>query len=126
MVARNDVTGDAIQSKSSSQAYRDNWDAIFGKKKLENLPISTGQLVVPDKQDYTPVKTGEWEFLFNSSVFTGWIDCEIVTHGETSSVIRYEDDYVKQWAESPAEYIVTEVVPNTKLRKVSNESVNTP
>ena len=126
MVVRNDVTGDAIQSKSSSQAYRDNWDAIFGKKKLGNLPISTGQLVVPTEQDHSPIKAGEWEFLFNSAVFTGWIDCEMVTHGETSSIIRYEDDYVKQWSESAKDYVITEVVPNNKLRKVSNESVNTP
>ena len=33
MAARNDVTGDAIQTKGPSKAYRDNWDAIFGKKK---------------------------------------------------------------------------------------------
>ena len=35
MAARNDITGDSIKSKTSSQAYRDNWDAIFGKKKEE-------------------------------------------------------------------------------------------
>lgn len=33
MATRNDITGDSIQTKTSSQAYRDNWDAIFGKKK---------------------------------------------------------------------------------------------
>ena len=33
MAARNDITGAAIQTKTASQAYRDNWDAIFGKKK---------------------------------------------------------------------------------------------
>jgi len=35
MAARNDITGDSIKTKSSSQAYRDNWDAIFGKKEKE-------------------------------------------------------------------------------------------
>lgn len=29
--ARNDITGDSIQSKPSSDLYRDNWDRIFGK-----------------------------------------------------------------------------------------------
>lgn len=33
MVARNDITGDSIQSRSSSKAYLDNYDLIFGKKK---------------------------------------------------------------------------------------------
>lgn len=33
MVARNDVTGDAIQTKTASQSYRDNYDLIFRKDK---------------------------------------------------------------------------------------------
>lgn len=32
----NDVTGDAIKSRSSSDSYRDNYDRIFGKKKTVN------------------------------------------------------------------------------------------
>ena len=37
MVARNDVTGDAIQTKGVSDAYRDNYDLIFGKKKKKEV-----------------------------------------------------------------------------------------
>ena len=37
MVARNDITGDAIQTKTASQAYRDNYDLIFGKKKTTDI-----------------------------------------------------------------------------------------
>lgn len=37
MAARNDVTGDKIQTREVSDAYRDNWDRIFGKKK--DIPI---------------------------------------------------------------------------------------
>lgn len=33
MVARNDITGDTIQTKGVTDAYRDNYDKIFGKKK---------------------------------------------------------------------------------------------
>jgi hypothetical protein len=33
MVARNDITGDSIQTKGVTDAYRDNYDKIFGKKK---------------------------------------------------------------------------------------------
>jgi len=31
MVARNEHTGDKIQTKEITKAYRDGWDAIFGK-----------------------------------------------------------------------------------------------
>jgi len=32
MAAKNDITGDSIQTKGPSKAYSDNYDAIFGKK----------------------------------------------------------------------------------------------
>lgn len=32
MTAKNDVTGDRIISRSSSERYRENWERIFGKK----------------------------------------------------------------------------------------------
>ena len=46
MVARNDITGDAIQSKTASQSYRDNYDVIFRKEKqmtpaVENMKKGT-------------------------------------------------------------------------------------
>jgi hypothetical protein len=34
MVARNDITGDAIQTKGNSNSYRDNYDLIFRKNKM--------------------------------------------------------------------------------------------
>lgn len=33
--AKNDVTGDLIKTKESTQAYYDGWDRVFGKKKTE-------------------------------------------------------------------------------------------
>lgn len=36
-VAVNDITGDSIQTKSSTELYRDNYDRIFGKKNSEDL-----------------------------------------------------------------------------------------
>jgi len=33
MATRNDITGDEIKSKSTTKAYEDNWDRIFGKKE---------------------------------------------------------------------------------------------
>ncbi len=32
MTSRNDITGDEIKSKINSDAFRDNWEKIFGKK----------------------------------------------------------------------------------------------
>lgn len=34
MVAKNDITGDAIQTKGVSSSYRDNYDNIFRKDKM--------------------------------------------------------------------------------------------
>lgn len=34
VATKNDITGDSIQSRVSSNAYKDNYDAIFGKKKV--------------------------------------------------------------------------------------------
>lgn len=33
MTSTNDVTNDRLVSKTTSDKYRNNWDAIFGKKK---------------------------------------------------------------------------------------------
>lgn len=33
MATKNDVTGEAIKSRNSTQQYLDNWEAIFGKKE---------------------------------------------------------------------------------------------
>ena len=34
MTARNDVTGDFIQTKGATEKYRAGWDRIFGKKEI--------------------------------------------------------------------------------------------
>ena len=36
--ARNDVTGDWIQSKPNTEMFEKNFDLIFGKKKKEPVP----------------------------------------------------------------------------------------
>ena len=42
MTARNDVTGDAIKTGSSSDAYRDGWDLIFKKDFEEAFDQTIG------------------------------------------------------------------------------------
>ena len=36
MVAKNDITGDSIQTKSVNNSYRNNYDLIFGKESIDN------------------------------------------------------------------------------------------
>lgn len=36
MVAKNDVTGDSIQTKGVSNSYRDNYDLIFRKNNKQD------------------------------------------------------------------------------------------
>lgn len=41
MTSRNEITGDAIQTKLNSDSYRDNYDRIFGSKvKKKSLPVA--------------------------------------------------------------------------------------
>ena len=35
MASRNDITGDAIQTRVITDTYRNNYDLIFGKKKKD-------------------------------------------------------------------------------------------
>lgn len=42
MAAINEITGDAIQTKTNSDAYRNNYDLIFGKNKpIKDCKLST-------------------------------------------------------------------------------------
>tara|TARA_R110000868_G_scaffold274341_1_gene533623 strand:+ start:9287 stop:9481 length:195 start_codon:yes stop_codon:yes gene_type:complete len=56
--ARNDVTGDWLQSKPNNEQFEKNWDLIFGKKKKDVLPEyelnkSTGAVQKVDHGDTT-------------------------------------------------------------------------
>lgn len=46
-MSKNDVTGDEIKTKVSTQAYRDGWDRIFGNKNEKETNLSNGDLVRP-------------------------------------------------------------------------------
>ena len=45
MAAKNDITGDAIQTRGTSEAFRNNYDLIFRKKKVEE--VSTEEYDAP-------------------------------------------------------------------------------
>ena len=58
MVSKNPITGDDIKSKNVTDAYRDNWDRIFGKAKslpdtLQPNPCGT-TTACPGKACQTP------------------------------------------------------------------------
>ena len=40
MTARNDITGDVLQTKNTSDSYREGWDRIFGKKDTKEQPVN--------------------------------------------------------------------------------------
>lgn len=44
MVSRNDITGDAIQTKGNSEAFRNNYDSIFARVVCERC----GKKMRPD------------------------------------------------------------------------------
>jgi DNA/RNA endonuclease YhcR with UshA esterase domain len=50
MVAKNDITGDSIQTKGVTDAYRDNYDIIFNKKKKTDAEKFDEQVIM--KEEY--------------------------------------------------------------------------
>ena len=48
MAAKNEITGDTIQSRGTSAAYRDNYDLIFGKKKNDQTKLESDQTIEQD------------------------------------------------------------------------------
>lgn len=48
MTARNDITGDSIATKGTTDAYRDNYDRIFGKKRTN---VGSDNLSDEDRAD---------------------------------------------------------------------------
>lgn len=51
--ARNDITGDFIHSKPSSDMFEQGWDRIFGKKKKPEYELDDGQLT---EEQYAEIK----------------------------------------------------------------------
>ena len=48
MTARNEITGALIKTKGATDAYRSNWDAIFGKKEagpVAEVEVETEEVV---------------------------------------------------------------------------------
>lgn len=41
MTSKNEITGDKLATKPANEAYRDNWDRIFGKKTTTEVSPET-------------------------------------------------------------------------------------
>jgi hypothetical protein len=55
MVAKNDITGDSIMTKTVSSSYRDNYDRIFGKKSSpQQVEVTTDNAEQTDEQTEAP------------------------------------------------------------------------
>lgn len=54
MASKNDITGDSIQTKATSDAYRDNYDRIFGKKEPPAIIEETEPYVLPTSEKRCP------------------------------------------------------------------------
>jgi hypothetical protein len=57
MVARNDITGDAIQTKGVTDAFRDNYDNIFRKNKKTDAEKFDEKVIMKEEhydQDVDP------------------------------------------------------------------------
>lgn len=46
MASHNEITGDALVSKLNNNAYRDNYDRIFGKKKENDNAVGNQSVAV--------------------------------------------------------------------------------
>ena len=60
MVAKNDITGDSIMTKTVSSSYRDNYDLIFRKPSPHKNAVTTedGNAEQADEQTETPSAQG--------------------------------------------------------------------
>lgn len=48
MTSKNDITGDTLVTKVTSETYRDNWDRIFGKPRCVCEACKEGVLHASD------------------------------------------------------------------------------
>jgi hypothetical protein len=78
--ARNDVTGDWLQSKPNSEQFEKNWDLIFGKKKKVEYELDEGQLT---EEQYAKIKELA-EYELNKS--TG--EVQKVDNGDTTNTSK--------------------------------------
>jgi hypothetical protein len=91
MVARNNITGDKLQSKKNSSEYEDNWELIWGKNKvpnftedeLMNMEVIQDMIDNPKKKTHDILRpTTKWE---GDCIQTDWDESRIDTIGQNGN-----------------------------------------
>lgn len=60
MTSKNDITGDDIKSKTSSDQYREGWDRIFGNKQAKKVETLSDYIAqVAQSEEATDLKPAE-------------------------------------------------------------------
>jgi len=54
--ARNEFTGEKIQTKGATNAFRSGWDTIFGKKEVTAEPVAEVEAETEEVQVETEAK----------------------------------------------------------------------
>ena len=65
MVAKNDITGDSIQTKTTSDSYRDNYDLIFRSGKVVSKSQAK-RLAAMGYVDNTGVTVNEYQDILST------------------------------------------------------------
>ena len=60
MVAKNDITGDSIQTKGVSNSYRDNYDLIWGNKDKKSFEDAVAEDEAFEAIDNTGTSKNEY------------------------------------------------------------------
>lgn len=84
MAATNDITGDAIASRVTTDAFRNNYDAIFGKKEKK------------DNRSWVICKHGtneEWPYYWDNNPNDGIIQENSAFHTHTGKTVGIEMTY---------------------------------
>lgn len=87
MAAKNDITGDSIQSRILSMEGRDNWDRIFGKKEKNTKKEKKYKWVEPGENN-EPVETVWTETQIIDQCFEWW--SEQMTKYDKAHLINHD------------------------------------
>ena len=98
MATKNNITGDSLITKASSEAYRNNWDAIFSKNKIkveeqEELPKNMENIIADNLTDLHEEQVNEnaTRLYPTNCIRIHYICCPIISwvyDGSNSNILR--------------------------------------
>lgn len=81
MASKNDITGDNIQTRASSEAYASNYDTIFGNKALPEGRIEVKHLR-PGRIVYDLDVDDHYKVYSEPKIVNGQWECETTSSGD--------------------------------------------